>query len=344
MTITSKGYTGSVNYADWAVLQSMLRAQYAVFGPDSFKVGFGTGDRGITIAAGSAGGQGVLDTSDAVETLSGGLVSTGSRWDLIALRRDWSAKKTVPVIIPGTAAMALPSGRKKFIGIQDDHPLALARFDAGQTKAGAIIDLRVWAGDGGGIVGGDLLVRDFLDRIGTRIVIAGVEWLRDRDASGLAVWDTIGEPTGKVSPFAGTIAPAGYLMCLGQAVPKSAYPKLAALLGVNYGFSNDPDLFVLPNLSGGRVPVGASSTDQDFVLGRAGGEKNHRLTVEEMPSHNHDDPQTATLKYAADQRGNGNWDGGGNRLQGGYTTNRGGDQPHNNMPPFVAMNYIIRAV
>ncbi|MBM3716230.1 MAG: hypothetical protein FJW64_10970 [Actinobacteria bacterium] len=190
MTITSKGYTGSVNYADWAVLTSHLSAQYTVFGADALKVGPGPGDRGIAIQPGPAAGQGIYDLSDAVETLAGTPVASGDRWDLVALRRDWGAKKTIPVIIEGTANRGIPN-RQRTIGMRDDHPLALVRFAAGQTTVQDVIDLRVWGGDGG-LVAADPLVRDFLDRVGTRVLINGVEWARDLSGTGQPMWRIVG--------------------------------------------------------------------------------------------------------------------------------------------------------
>ncbi|WP_374978090.1 hypothetical protein ACEYYH_10440 [Microbacterium trichothecenolyticum] len=187
MTIVSKGYEGTVNYADWALLTSHLGAQYSVFGADSFGVSFGAADREVIVAPGRAAGQGILDTSDAPVSLVGASVGSGSRWDLIALRRDWTTSETVPVLIQGAATKAIPATREDEPGSTDDQPLALVRFAAGQTAPQEVVDLRCWHGDGG-VAAKDLLVRDFLTRIGTRVWIQGITWVLGFNSLGLPTW------------------------------------------------------------------------------------------------------------------------------------------------------------
>lgn len=84
----------------------------------------------------------------------------------------------------------------------------------------------------------------------------------------------------------------------------------------------------------GRVPVSVNTADSDFsAAGKTGGEKTHKLTVAEMPSHYH-----ASDGWAACDDGAGNYvtlggmPGGGTQYGTRYT---GGDQPHNNMPPYI---------
>lgn len=189
MAIVSVGYEGTVDYADWAVLTSHLGAQYSVFGPESFAVSAGPGDREVRVAPGRAAGQGILDDSDSIVSLSAGPVASGNRWDLVSLRRDWAAKASTLVLTPGTSAIALPAGRQIGAGQTDDHPIALVRFAAGQTAVQEVIDLRVWQGDGG-VVAKDPLVRGFLNRIGTRLWIQGVTWVLGFGADGLATWSS----------------------------------------------------------------------------------------------------------------------------------------------------------
>lgn len=189
MTITSKGYTGSVNNVDWAVLADKLGAQFAVFGADAFRVAAATGDRAVSVRSGEATGQGIRDISDNLVTLTGAPVASGNRWDLVALRRNWGTSTTTLVMIQGGATKNLPASRRTNVGDVVDHPLALVRFTAGQTAAQEIEDLRVWHGDGG-ILARSLLVREFLDRIGTRVRIKGVDWLRSLNVMGMAEWGT----------------------------------------------------------------------------------------------------------------------------------------------------------
>jgi len=98
---------------------------------------------------------------------------------------------------------------------------------------------------------------------------------------------------GIISQFAGSTAPAGYLLCQGQEIAISAYPDLHAVLGTTYGALTNGSggagttHFRLPNLQG-RIPVGRDASQTEFdVLGETGGAKTHTLTTAEMPSHTH---------------------------------------------------------
>jgi len=94
-------------------------------------------------------------------------------------------------------------------------------------------------------------------------------------------------PVGSVTMFAGVTAPAGWLFCNGAEVDREEYPLLFDAIGTMYGEGDGETTFNLPNMNG-RVPVGLNESDVDFdTAGKTGGEKEHTLTVSEMPSHNH---------------------------------------------------------
>lgn len=82
-----------------------------------------------------------------------------------------------------------------------------------------------------------------------------------------------------------------------------------------------------------RFILAAGST---YKVGQTGGEATHILTIDEMPSHNHESP---LLGYSGGSNGQGD-DPFANRVDSGrsprdyYTKNAGGGQPHNNMPPY----------
>lgn len=88
---------------------------------------------------------------------------------------------------------------------------------------------------------------------------------------------------GSILMFAGETAPDGWLLCNGQAVSRTDYADLFAVIGVAYGSGDTSTTFNLPDL-GGRVPVGVNDT---YLVGGHGGSETHYITTDEMPSHNH---------------------------------------------------------
>lgn len=150
-------------------------------------------------------------------------------------------------------------------------------------------------------------------------------------------------PSGALVPFAGTAAPAGWLLCNGGAVSRTAYAQLFAVIGTTYGSGDGKTTFNLPDLRG-RVPVGVNGSANP--LGKREGEKTHSLITDEMPRHKHSIGQT--YHYV----GAGNGDrvmndsyGGSNDSGAGYTETDpvGWGNAHNNMQPSLYLNYIIKA-
>ena len=153
-------------------------------------------------------------------------------------------------------------------------------------------------------------------------------------------------PTGSVMMFGGATAPDGYLLCDGTAVSRTTYSDLYDAIGTTYGSGDGSTTFNLPNLKG-KVPVGYDSSDSSFdSLGETGGEKTHTLTVNEMPSHTHPLKTSYTSGSNTDNdkvmsaSGSSGWN---NNAHGEYSIeNAGGGQAHNNLQPYIVMNYIIK--
>ena len=95
------------------------------------------------------------------------------------------------------------------------------------------------------------------------------------------------EPAGIIMPFAGTVAPQGYLLCDGSAVDRTTYATLFGVIGTTFGSGDGSTTFNLPDL-GGRVPLGVS---QAHTLGSTGGSETVTLTESELPAHVHEVPQ-----------------------------------------------------
>ena len=148
-------------------------------------------------------------------------------------------------------------------------------------------------------------------------------------------------PVGKIVGYAGTTAPRGYLLCDGSQYSRTEYSDLFNIIGTSCNLPTDSDntKFRVPNIEGKTI-VGLDPNDTDFnTIGKTYGEKNHTLTVQEMPSHSHE------AKFG-DTAGS---DGSGYRYSNTSGKNRqivqaeGGGQAHNNVQPSIVFNFIIKA-
>lgn len=146
--------------------------------------------------------------------------------------------------------------------------------------------------------------------------------------------------TGSITMYAGATAPNGWLICDGSAISRTDYADLFNVIGTTYGSGDGSTTFNIPDLQG-RVPVGYKSSDTSFdTLGETGGEKTHTLTVDEIPSHNHRD--TGLGGAEAINGGGSGWTKFVGTTSPYYTERTGGGQAHNNLQPYIVMNYIIR--
>ncbi|MGA7733093.1 MAG: tail fiber protein [Chloroflexia bacterium] len=142
-------------------------------------------------------------------------------------------------------------------------------------------------------------------------------------------------------------APKGWAMCNGQFLPINQNQALFSLLGTMYG-GNGQTTFALPNLQG-RVPIHMGA---GYIEGQAGGEMVHTIKTGEMPTHNH------VLSASSSQGDNPNSTGAvlGSPLNLSYRPlpdnalvamspasigSVGGGQPHDNMQPFLVLNFCI---
>lgn len=157
---------------------------------------------------------------------------------------------------------------------------------------------------------------------------------------------------GEITTFAGNFAPAGWALCQGQLLPIAQYEALFSLIGTTYG-GDGKTTFALPDLAG-RIPLhqGAGPGLSRRVTGESGGSETVTLTSGQLAAHNHAAVCSNTTGSSASPINN-YWsaDSGGNT--GAYSTSSGGSmaaaaignsgegQPHNNVQPYVVINYII---
>lgn len=184
-------------------------------------------------------------------------------------------------------------------------------------------------------------------------------------------------PVGGVMPYAGSTAPAGgkWMLADGSAISRTSYATLFAAIGTTYGAGDTVTTFNLPNLKG-RVVVGLDATQTEFdALAETGGAKTHTLTIAQMPAHTHlqnphdhtQNPHNHAINAARTM--NENSINGNSTLDvdsawglaspeteatapatpsinSATATNMytGENAPHNNLQPYVVLNYLIRVI
>jgi microcystin-dependent protein len=151
---------------------------------------------------------------------------------------------------------------------------------------------------------------------------------------------------GSIILFAGNFAPRGWAFCNGQILSISQNTALFSLLGTTYG-GNGQTTFALPDLRG-RVPnhSGQGPGLSSYDLGQNGGEEFVTLTLSQLPAHTHSQPatngeQTTNRPNAALPAHGGVYS---NETDGSTlhpTTPAGSGQPHDNLSPYLTLNYII---
>ncbi|WP_028103670.1 phage tail protein [Pseudoduganella violaceinigra] len=152
---------------------------------------------------------------------------------------------------------------------------------------------------------------------------------------------------GEIKLVSFNFPPKGWALCNGQLLPINQNQALFSLMGTSYG-GDGRVTFALPDLRG-RTPV---HIGDGITQGQAGGEFAHTLNVAEMPGHTHrllastalassGDPNGALLarkgRLSADA-----FNGTPNTsLVANQVSSTGGSQPHENMQPYLTLNFVI---
>lgn len=162
----------------------------------------------------------------------------------------------------------------------------------------------------------------------------------------------MGQPfVGEIRMFGGTFAPNGWAFCDGQLLPISENDTLFNLIGTTYG-GDGQETFALPNLQS-RVPIhaGTGPSGTTYQLGESSGTESVTLTVQQIPIHTHamvgsldvggsSAPtsnilaQSPNIKAFFEAAPNVN-------LAASAVTSEGGSQPHENVQPFLCINFIL---
>jgi microcystin-dependent protein len=156
---------------------------------------------------------------------------------------------------------------------------------------------------------------------------------------------------GEIRMFGGNFAPNGWSFCDGSILPISENETLFQLIGTTYG-GDGQSTFALPDLRS-RVPIHAGNgPGTTFTLAQTGGTETVTVTTPQMPTHGHaliannNAANTATpangylARASTIQAFVGN-DPPTDSLLPTTITNSGGNQPHENMQPFLCVNFII---
>ena len=158
------------------------------------------------------------------------------------------------------------------------------------------------------------------------------------------------------SPYVGEIrmagfnfAPSGWAFCSGQTLPISEYDTLFNLIGTTYG-GDGINTFSLPDLRG-RIPFDqGTSQGNTMVIGQIAGSETITLQPSQIPAHTHSltansgrgtQPGPSSGICAASPLDEYSTESPAHAMAPGAITSTGGSQPHDNMPPFAVVNFII---
>jgi len=159
----------------------------------------------------------------------------------------------------------------------------------------------------------------------------------------------------RIFPF--NFAPKGWAFCDGQLMSISQNTALFSLLGTTYGGDGKSN-FALPDLKGSApMHIGGAQPGPGLsvrVLGESGGEQTVTLLATEMPAHSHgaqaasggNSTSPVNNAWASGQKGFGNVYAASNpqtnvQMNPLGTSINGGNLPHNNMPPYLGLNFCI---
>jgi microcystin-dependent protein len=150
---------------------------------------------------------------------------------------------------------------------------------------------------------------------------------------------------GEIRMFGGNFAPAGWAFCNGALMAIDQNDALFNLIGTTYG-GDGQTTFALPDLQS-RIPV---HVGPGFALGQTGGVETVTLTTAQIPVHSHV-PQGNSGAGTQSSAANGMWAQSTlNQFSSAPPTvsmapaahgPSGGSQPHDNMMPFLAVNFIL---
>ena len=147
-------------------------------------------------------------------------------------------------------------------------------------------------------------------------------------------------PVGTILLYGGTSAPTGWLLCNGNAVSRTTYSELFAVLSTSYGVGDGSTTFNVPDFLG-RTVIGTGSGSGLTARSRGdkSGEETHAITIAELASHSHTydfgNNNAGAIQPSSNNEA-------ANSTTARNTNSTGSGTAHNNMQPYGVATYIIK--
>ena len=312
---------------------------------DSTNVEEAISSTGTLAANGNLSSTGTLSVTGA-STLAAVAGTTGAFSSTLSAA-SLSLTTDLPITEGGTGASTAADARTNLgLGTISTQAASAVAITGGSITG--ITDLALADGGTGASTAADARTNLGLGTISTQAASAVA--ITGGTIAGVTI--TGGSLTGVVLPFAGSTAPTGSLLCFGQAVNRTTYAALFAIIATTYGIGDGSTTFNVPDLRGrsiagvdnmggtaaGRITA-AGSGITGTTLGASGGTETHTLITAEMPSHTH----ALSDGYPGVNSG-GSWQNQGGGYGGPIFSigSTGGDGAHLNVQPTLVLNYIIK--